>query len=70
MHWNTWNSNPGEGKRDISLYTVHTVHFHLITHFSTNKIHTLYYTIQLLSITKLIRHVSVLQWNHRQGFKP
>ena len=48
----------------------HTVHFHLITHFVTNKMYTFYYTIQLLSTMKLIQRVSVLQWNHHQGFKP
>jgi hypothetical protein len=52
------------------LYTVHTVHFHLITHFLTNKMHTLCYAIQLVDTIKLIQHVSVLQWHHYQGFKP
>ena len=50
------------GSEDIQeFYTVHTVQFHLITHFSTNKIHTFCYTIQLVDTIKLIQHVSVLQ---------
>jgi hypothetical protein len=50
------------------LYIVHTVHFHLITYFLPTKCALFYYTIQLLSTITLIRHVSVLQWNHHQGF--
>jgi hypothetical protein len=37
------------------------VMYHLITHFSTNKMHTLYYTVQLLSIIKLIQHITRLK---------
>jgi hypothetical protein len=47
------NIPPAQNEKiNYTLYIVHTVHFHLITHFLTNKMHTFYYTIQLLSTKK------------------